>query len=1773
MLARYLAFTRRPAMLAALLLGLPLVGTAQTTYYWTAGSQTNVFVGDENYLWSNAANWEPNGVPSGYVNVVISSAISGGRPGPIHSGFTPLHSLNLSGLTATVGTLAVTNLTVISGTLSGAVSVEAAGAWTGGAVAGTFDVPASATVTLSGAATKTISPNTTLNNAGQMLWQAGTINLGNSALLHNTGLFLATANDVFFNYTGGALPLFLNEGTFLRQTGTGNVIFRADNGGVFFTNRANVEIQTGVLSLPAGSAFADGGNLSGDGLISLDGVTTFSGTNILQLYATLRLAGTLSGLTATIKGGGTLSWVSGSLYGALDLGPGVTVKLEGGATKTLAAGAQVRQSGPALWQDAGGINLGNGASWVNAGTFDILNDALCYNHTGGVPTPVFQNNGLLRKLAGAGTTIWRSDNGGVRFNSTGPVQVQSGTLSLNGGGTLTNLNVSVATNTFLDFGAGTFEVFDPAGISGPGRVRVPGAAMVFNDVSVTVAGGSTLELSGGAFYSTAALAGSGLFQWSGGSLYGTLTVPAGLGFQINGGATKFLRAGAALTNLAAGVWSDVGDLNFGNGSLWHNAGSLECQSDRLLFNFTGGSPAALFRNLGTLTKTGGSGTTTFRSDNGGVLFTNAGTVSVQSGAISFQGGTLLAAAGVFSGAGQTRLDSSTTLFGTSTIATNARVQLTSVLGGTGGFDGSGTFEWVAGNLVGDTTLGANLTLELTTGNTRQLQAGARLTDLGPAFWLGTGQMNVGNGSVWNNLGTFEARTNSSFFNYSGGLSSPAFNNPGMFRRTTAAGTLTFRSENGGVRFNNSGTVEAQTGLLSLQGGGGNTNGLFLVATNAQLDFASGTHEFLGAAWLVVDGTARFNGASLLFNDTTNIVSAGALLEASAGALTGSGTVGGAGTFRWSGGGFYGTQTVLAGLAFDISGAGTKTLNSGARLNNFASATWRDGGLLYCGVGSVFANPGTLDVQNGSDLFNYTGGLPLPRLENSGLLLKSAGGLTRFRPDNGGVLCNNTGTVQADAGVLSFQAGGSHTNGLFQVGNSGQLEFTAGTHEFRNASHLLVSGTARANGASLVFYDTTNTVTAGGLLEASASALFGTGSVGGPGTFRWNGGSFSGVQTVLAEVAFDISGAATKTLNSGARLNNHASATWRDAGLLYCGSASVLANLGTFDVQNGSDFYNHTAGMPLPRFENGGRFLKSAGGLTRFRPDNGGVLCNNAGTVQANAGVLSLQAGGNHTNGLFLVGTNGQLDFPGGTHDFRNDSHLQVSGIARANGASLVFYDATNTVMDGGLLETLAGALYGPHTVAGPGTFRWSGGTLAGPNTVQTGVVFDISSASTKTLAAGAALTNLTSANWRDAGLIYCGNGSVFANVGTLDAQSDSAFYNHTAGAPLPRLANTGLFRKSAGSLTRFRPDNGGVFLTNSAVVDIQAGTLTAEGGAALGAGGSFTGAGTMSLDSGTTLYGTNTLAAGATLRLNSALSGTGRFDGPGTFNWNGGSLNGVLATGTNTTLSLTGGTKVFTPGAKLDTFGTNSWTAGDLHLGSSSQFANHGLWEVRNSAILYNNTAGTPLPVVANLGLLRKLASPGVTTFRSDNGGVVFTNSGTVDLRTGTLQLDGLYQPASGAPFAFELNDPTPTIGYGRVIRGSLPVNGPLLVTFASGYMPTNGSTFTLAAYSARSGEFSPVTLPALPVPLFWTVTQGPTAVVIAVHRGTLLSQPTRLPDGSFQFQIIGDSATSALIEASTNFVNWVPLTTNTPFNGSLLFNDPTAVTLPYRFYRVQTQP
>ncbi|MFN8544027.1 MAG: hypothetical protein U0807_07470 [Candidatus Binatia bacterium] len=365
--------------------------------------------------------------------------------------------------------------------------------------------------------------------------------------------------------------------------------------------------------------------------------------------------GTFSGAgTATLTA--LFTWQGGSIKGLTVSAGAITFST---TTKYLDAAALTTAGNTNF--NAGYLYLMNGATLTIASTatFDFTADSLNIAPSTGGGTLV--NNGKLRKTAGSGTVTI-----GVPVTNNGAgllgIDVQSGTLSLNGGGTSPGVLKGAGT---LDFGTGyssTFNVSGPVTANavtftysgthnftgtGANAYNVPGGTSLSSSPTVNFTGDITatgpLVLNGGTVnFNTGATIALASLNFQSGTLGGTDTINVAsltwnsgtmqdsgtttvAGTSTLSGSTKTLN-GRTLRNTGTMNWT-AGYLSFSNaGTLQNPTGAtLDMKSD----NTMSGGASGTFDNAGTFRKSGGAGSGTV-----GVAMLNSGTVQAQSGVLS-----------------------------------------------------------------------------------------------------------------------------------------------------------------------------------------------------------------------------------------------------------------------------------------------------------------------------------------------------------------------------------------------------------------------------------------------------------------------------------------------------------------------------------------------------------------------------------------------------------------------------------------------------------------------------------------------------------------------------------------------------------------------------------------------------------------------------------------------------------------------------------------------------------------------------------------------------------------------------------------------------------------------------------------------------------------------------------------------------------------------------------------------------------------------------------
>ena len=339
-------------------------------------------------------------------------------------------------------------------------------------------------------------------------------------------------------------------------------------------------------------------------------------------------------------------------------------------------------------------------------------------------------------------------------------------------------------------------------------------------------------------------------------------------------------------------------------------------------------------------------------------------------------------------------------------------------------------------------------------NTRTLENG------GTTLWIGAGTFIMNSGAVLTNrAGALVDVQNAAAF--VANVGSSRIENAGTFRKSGSTGTTTVPS---GVSFNNSGTVEIQTGTLSL-GGGGAHSGSFNVPAGTALILAGGTHtanassSLTGVGQLTVSGgtanlaglvnvsgsqtfrdggTANFTGNTICTNNTLTFSNGGtanfsgtgvvspAVVNLSNGTLDGTSTVTVNSVMNWTSGTMSGIgRTIIpVGATLNIAApSGNATLLNTRTLENGGTVLWTGAGNIVLNFGAVVTNrAGALfHAQNAATIQANAG---VGRFDNAGIFRKSvnAGTTTVTPPGSGAVSFNNSGTVEIRSGILAANGG-------------------------------------------------------------------------------------------------------------------------------------------------------------------------------------------------------------------------------------------------------------------------------------------------------------------------------------------------------------------------------------------------------------------------------------------------------------------------------------------------------------------------------------------------------------------------------------------------------------------------------------------------------------------------------------------------------------------------------------------------------------------------------
>ncbi len=728
---------------------------------------------------------------------------------------------------------------------------------------------------------RTVSPDAVavqprFNNGGTVSVRTGTLNLTGGG--SHTGLFDGSL-DGALGFGGGTHTLAAGS-----AVTTPDVVFR----GGTVTVAGRYEVLLGTTVSGATVTFTAAADLRSIGqALTVEAGTLSCNSGEALAPVLLRLyGGTLTGasnITAT-----TILWAGGTMSGSGTTTVSIAVEFNGGATilgrtlnvdgrtQMLSQNAALAISLGAVFNNRLGATffLGNSQGLFSQGTFNNQAGASFVRlGDSGTATvqPVFNNAGEVRV-----------DSGTLNFtgggNHLGRFTGLAGTTLQFGGGAHEFQNASRVDAAHVVFSSDTANVSGT--YSAAAGSTFSGATVTFNPAATLSAVGSTLTgssgivtlnsgealtvtslvLTGGTLTGSDNLTVTGPLTWRGGTLSGTGATTADEYSSLSGSS---MTLGRTFNNRRYAVLEGASSsLTLLTGAVWNNDGVLEILNARGFFGGTGtvNNPgyiavtnAATFQTAlnnggyvyvvyGRLTLTGGGNHTgTFFDASEGTLVFNGGAHDFQSTAylafrsVIFDSGTVNMN-GTYYAPGSTVFRGAVVTFNPGTVVYSLGADL-AVLSGTvrlnsgaalfpstlflvsGTLTGSdsmtvvGRLTWWGGTLSGTGTTTVTDGIDFSGSN---MTLGRVLTNLGTATWTGAGGIFVTPDGVFNNNGTFDVQNDQSFTSTS---CLGTFNNAGLFQKTGSYGTTTM-----GVVFNNTGTVDVQTGTVTFPCGGAPVGG-------------------------------------------------------------------------------------------------------------------------------------------------------------------------------------------------------------------------------------------------------------------------------------------------------------------------------------------------------------------------------------------------------------------------------------------------------------------------------------------------------------------------------------------------------------------------------------------------------------------------------------------------------------------------------------------------------------------------------------------------------------------------------------------------------------------------------------------------------------------------------------------------------------------------------------------------------------------------------------
>ncbi len=1646
------------------------------------GPLVYIWDGEAGNDWFNPINWDRNS----------------GVPGAIDTAILDISAqINLNS-PATVGTFEMSAGTLFSFTT---LTVLNSFDWSGGILQALIETSPGSISTVSGASAKSILGGTGggLRNQGALSFTStGTLDFQNGAFFSNEfGSSFDLLSDINLTHTGGGGSFFGVAGTFTKTGGAGTSSFGTTDmaiTGPFSVQSGDVMItstlSTGTAVGPNGS-FATGAGTSitfaGNSVLTN---TVFSGAGTKRFTGpTVNLAGNIqaggfeiaSGTwTGTSTISGTLNWTGGTLQGAPTFDSSATLNIAGPTLKMIAGSGGfngIVNQGTVIWSGTGDLQIENGGFVDNqvGALFNIINDAQIVQTGGGVSN--FINGGTVRKAGGIGTTPFSI--GG--FTNTGAVDVQTGSVFLNGG---VSTGSALGPNGTFNAGTGasiTFagnSVFTNTVFSGTGTKRFTGpTASLAGNID---AGG--FEIASGTWTGTSTI--SGTLNWTGGTLQGAPTFDSSATLNIAGPTLKMIAGSGGfngIVNQGTVIWSGTGDLQIENGGFVDNqVGAIfEARADASIIQNGGG--VSNFANGGTFIRNTGTGTATVALGN----FSNAGSVRSESGTLAFDiafnqtaGSTLLNGGNLATNG--TLLFNGGTLSGFGTIAGNVGNTGASVQ--PGGNGGAGTL-----TVTGNYSQGAGGMLAIEVAGT-----GAGQFDV---LAVG-GTATVGGILDATLLAGFTPPNNSQFQVITAAPRSGSFATENLPPGLTAQYNPNNVTLLGPVVFDplmvttTADTIDPQDGVTSLREAiefANNNPGLDTITFNIPgggvqtIALSSALPSVIDA--VVIDGFTQpgsaVNSSTTSDNAVRNIVingggdNFGLIVQADGATIRGLALTG-----------FIGTALSIQGQNAIVVGNDISN-NAGAGIGNFASG--------------ALPGPGTI----------IGGTTPADR----NLINANASAGIVFSGGSGSVFGNFIG-VAADGLTADGNSGsGIDLQDTFSISIGGIAPGAGNIIAFNNGDGITLSnGEGDGSGISIrgnsIFSNSGLGIDLGG--DGVTANDPGDGDTGENGlqNFPVIGTAFG---TVVAGT-FNSTASATFTIDFYA--NSAADPSGFGEGQIYLGSSTVTTDAGG----DATFFFVPTVAPAVGSF------------VSATATSAGGDTSEFSQAVVVAAPPVFVWDGSEGDQDWFNPANWNVNAVPGPA----DTAILDITSTINLT-ADAVVSNFTQS----------AGTFTGPATFTVLSSFDWTAGTQSGSGItlLELGGTLNLSGSASKMMDRD--LLVLGSTNWNDTGDITAGQGATFSNQGDFIILGDVSFLTGGGAIPTfvnqGTLTKTGGLGPA---IFASAFDNSGTVNVNSGQMEFtgggtSSGTLNVVANAGVEFGGgmhvydgssSISGAGTVIFSGGSVDIGGGytvtgpTQINGGTANFNvatsipsldlsaGALGGTGAIAITSDLTWTGGQQIGTGATTIASSASLDiSGIEAKTLTRTLNNDGAATWSEmGDIddaqsgalinNSGSFSiqpagsfaftgNFANAGTIAILSGEVIFGQsftqTAGLTNLSGGNVQFGQtasfnggELIGDGTISGSISNSGATIRPGGSG--AAGTLTLTGDYTQIAGGILDVEIGGSTAGTTYDQlVIGGTATLGGTMTAAFINGFTPTAGDIFTVLTSSIRTGTFATVNAPA----------------------------------------------------------------------------------------------